>query len=40
MDLTQFELNDAEMGQIQTLRPGHSAASVPALYHLLLFDVR
>jgi hypothetical protein len=40
MDLSRFELDDAELDEVTYLGRHQSAASFPAFYHLYLFDVR
>jgi hypothetical protein len=40
MDLSRFELDDAELDEVTCLGRHQSAASFPAFYHLYLFDVR
>jgi hypothetical protein len=40
MDLSHFELDDAELDEVTCLGRHQSAASLAAFYHLYLFDVR
>lgn len=40
MELSHFELEDSEVDEITRLGPHHPGSTLPAFYHLYLFDVR